>query len=74
MTTDRPDSDLKNDIAKQLKAFRKELEITQDVLAERAGTKKSNISRFESGRYNPSIDFLVKLAKGLGKRITIHIE
>ena len=33
--------------------------MTQEVLAERVGTKKSNISRFESGRYNPSLDFLI---------------
>jgi transcriptional regulator with XRE-family HTH domain len=43
------------------------------VLAERAGTKKSNISRLESGRYNPSLDFLVKVAGCLGKTVEIQI-
>lgn len=35
-------------------------------------TQKSNISRLESGNYNPSLDLLSKLAKGLEKEI--HIE
>lgn len=51
---------------------RREQNMTQEELALRAGTQKSNISRFESGNYNPSLDFLNKLAKGLGKEI--HIE
>ena len=51
---------------------RREQNITQEELALRIGTQKSNISRFESGTYNPSLDFLCKLAKGLGKEI--HIE
>lgn len=60
--------------ATQLKSARKSLDITQEVLAERVGTKKSNISRFESGRYNPSLDFLVKIADSLGKQIQITIK
>jgi len=51
---------------------RREQNITQAELALRTGTQKSNISRLESGTYNPSLDFLSKLAKGLGKEI--HIE
>ena len=49
------------DIVRQLKEVRTSSGITQQVLAERVGTKKSNISRLESGRYNPSLDFLVKV-------------
>lgn len=48
--------------------------ITQEELAERIGTQKSNISRFERGGYNPSLDFLVKIAHGLGKEIHVVIE
>lgn len=48
------------------------LNITQQELADRIGTSKSNISRLESGNYNPSLDYLEKLAKGLGKEL--HIE
>ena len=52
--------------------IRREQNITQEELALRTGTQKSNISRLESGNYNPSLDFMSKLAKGLGKEI--HIE
>ncbi|MFQ9979649.1 MULTISPECIES: helix-turn-helix transcriptional regulator [Clostridium] len=58
-------------ISEVIKA-RRELNLTQEELAYRIGTQKSNISRLESGNYNPSLDFLSKLAKGLGKEI--HIE
>ena len=48
--------------------------MTQEVLAERVGTKKSNISRFESGKYNQSLDFLIKVAGSLGKQVQIRIK
>jgi DNA-binding XRE family transcriptional regulator len=48
--------------------------MTQQVLADRAGTAKSNISRMESGKYNPSLDFMVKVAGCLGKTISIHLD
>ena len=53
---------------------RAELNLTQEELALRTGTKKSNISRLESGNYNPSIDFLSKIAKGLGKEIHFELK
>lgn len=58
----------------QLKNARRAQNVTQEVLAERVGTKKSNISRFESGKYNPSLDFLIKVADSLGKQIHIRIS
>jgi len=48
--------------------------ITQKELAERAGTKQSNISRFEGGNYNPSLEFMQKLAQGLGKELQITLK
>lgn len=60
--------------ARLLREVRKEAGITQEELAKRIGTKKSNISRLESGRYNPSLDFLVKVAGGLGKQIQVSIK
>lgn len=59
-------------IAQMIRA-RKELGMTQSELAERIGTKKSNISRFESGRCNPSLDFLIKAAQAMGKRIEVKM-
>ncbi|MDR2446702.1 MAG: helix-turn-helix transcriptional regulator [Treponema sp.] len=33
------------------------------------GTKQSNISRLENGNYNPTLEFLNKIAKAIGKEI-----
>jgi DNA-binding XRE family transcriptional regulator len=53
---------------------RNQLEITQEELAQRVGTQKSNISRFESGNYNPSLDFITKVAHSLGKAVHISLD
>ena len=60
------------EIIKQVIQARSEQNITQRELAERIGMKQSNISRLESGNYNPSLEFLKKVASGLGKEV--HIE
>ena len=62
------------EVAEQFKKARKAQNVTQEVLAERVGTKKSNISRLESGRYNPSLDFLTRVAEGLGKQVSVKIH
>ena len=48
--------------------------MTQQELAERMGTAQANISRFESGSYNPSLAFLQKMAQSLGKTLKISLE
>lgn len=48
--------------------------ITQKELAERTGIRQSNISRLENGNYNPSIEFLQKIASGLGKKVYIELR
>lgn len=63
----------RHSIAQELRDTRHQLNLTQESLAELAGTQKSNISRMESGKYNPSLDFLVKIADSMGKHIDIHI-
>lgn len=65
---------LRENTAREMKYIRKEQKITQNELAEKIGTKKSNISRFESGKYNPTLDFMAKMADGLGKEIKIIID
>ena len=66
--------DVRMDMAKQMREARLGMNLTQQVVAERAGTKKSNISRMESGKYNPTLDFLVKVAENMDKQISIHID
>lgn len=62
------------ELISQIIEARKSMKMTQEELAKRAGTKKSNISRLESGSYNPSLDFLVKIARSLGKEVHINIR
>jgi ribosome-binding protein aMBF1 (putative translation factor) len=47
---------------------------SQTILAEKIGTKQSAIARFESGRYNPTVDFIQKLSSALGLTLTITIQ
>lgn len=44
--------------------------LTQQELARKIGTKQSVISRLESGRSNPSVGFLKRLATAL----SLHLE
>lgn len=60
------------EIIRQIIRARIDQDLTQSELAARVGIKQSNISRLESGTYNPSLDFLKKIASGLGKEL--HIE
>lgn len=46
--------------------------VTQKELAEKIGTKQSVISRLESGRANPSIAFLKRLAQALNSHLEIR--
>ncbi|MTI96007.1 MAG: helix-turn-helix transcriptional regulator [Firmicutes bacterium] len=62
------------DVISQIIEAREKMHITQEELAYRAGTQKSNISRLESGSYNPSLDFLIKIAKCLDKELHIEIR
>src|SRR5436190_9787807 len=45
---------------------------TQEKLAQKIGTKQSVISRLESGRANPSVAFLQKLAHALQSHLEIR--
>ncbi|CDE01475.1 putative uncharacterized protein [Roseburia sp. CAG:471] len=56
------------------KQYRKELGLTQSELGKRAGISQPNITRFESGNYNPSLEFLVKIAGAMGKRVKVTLE
>lgn len=68
------DGSVKSSVAEQVKMARKQAGMTQERLADIVGTKKSNISRLESGRYNPSFEFLSRIAQGLGKELEVRIR
>jgi len=62
------------ELISQIIDARNQLNITQEELAKRVGTQKSNISRFESGSYNPSLDFITKIARSLDKEVHISLS
>ena len=55
-------------------ASRREAGLTQKQLAERMGTAQANISRFENGNANPSLEFLQKMAACMGKKLHVSFE
>lgn len=61
-------------IVREIIKARKELNLTQEQLAQLVGTKQSNISRLESGEYNPTIEFLSKVAHAMGKTLDIRLQ
>ena len=62
------------ELIEQIIIARTQQGITQEELAQRAGTRQSNISRFEGGNYNPSLEFMQKIAQGLGKELHITLR
>jgi DNA-binding XRE family transcriptional regulator len=60
------------ELIEQIVGARIEQRLTQKEFAEKVGIRQSNISRLESGNYNPSLAFLKKIAHGLNKEL--HIE
>lgn len=57
-------------ISEMLKEARKEANLTQEQLAEKAGTKKSYISKIENAKGNIQLSTLIRIFEiGLNKRI-----
>jgi DNA-binding XRE family transcriptional regulator len=57
-------------VSEMLKAARKEARLTQEQLAERAGTKKSYISKLENGKGNVQLSTLIRIfEQGLNRKI-----
>ena len=48
--------------------------LSQAELAARMGTTQGNISRLESGRYNPSVKFLQRVARALEKELEVTLK
>jgi len=64
----------KYELIKEIIKERNAQNLTQKQFAEKVGIKQSNISRLESGNYNPSMDFLQKIAQALGKELYIEFR
>ena len=57
-----------------LTAARIEKGLSQQALADKLGTKRSNICRMESGAQNISLDMLLKVAGALDKSVSVILE
>lgn len=62
------------ELIRQIIKARSEKHMTQKQLAEKIGTRQSNITRLESGNYNPSLQFLQKLANALDKKLSFALS
>lgn len=47
--------------------------MTQEDVAKKMKTTKTSISRFESGDYNPSLEFLIRLSGALGRQLKVSM-
>ncbi len=64
----------KEEVIEQFIRYRKSKKMTQEDLAKKVGVPRTNITRFESGRYNPSLEMMVKVATALGMKLSITLE
>ncbi|MFH0984502.1 MAG: helix-turn-helix transcriptional regulator [Candidatus Omnitrophota bacterium] len=64
---------LQRKIGEELAKARLAAGMTQQELARHAKTRQANISRLERGIQNPSVEFLERVAKSLGRKIRIKI-
>ena len=62
------------DLISQIIEERIKQNLTQEELALKVGTQKSNISRLENGSFNPSLDFIIKIANSLGKKVSLTLQ
>ena len=61
-------------IISALTAARIEKGLSQQALADRIGTKRSNICRIEAGGQNISLDMLLKISGALGKDVSFILD
>lgn len=66
--------DVFEEIRTQVIRLRMDLHITQKELASKSGLTQANVSKLEKGSSHPTIDTLIKLADGLGKRLIVRFD
>ena len=60
-------------VGKNIRLIRKQKNMTQDTLAELLYVSRQTVSNYETGRSNPDIDMLVKIAEVLQTDVNILI-
>ena len=63
-----------NDLGKTIKKLRKQQNISQEKLADRADLTQQHISRIEQGTNTPSIETLIKLSEALRVSIDVIVK
>lgn len=62
------------ELIKALKERREALKVTQDTLAEISGVGLRTLKQFESGKGNPTLTTLQKIADVLGLEISLNLK
>jgi ribosome-binding protein aMBF1 (putative translation factor) len=62
------------EVARQVILLRTRSGISQEELARRVGTSKSAIARLESGRHQPTVETLRRVAAAFDVRLVIEFE
>ena len=65
--------DTRKSVIDQYISYRKKLGMTQAELARRSGVPRTNITRFEGGSYNPSLEMMVRIAAALEMKLQIEL-
>jgi len=63
-----------NDLIQNIKERRQMLKVTQETLAELSGVGLRTLKQFESGKGNPTLLTLQKLADVLGMEICLQVR
>ena len=66
------ESNLKYELIRALIEYRKREKVTQAEPARRIGIPQQAISRLETGKVTPRLDFVEKLLKAMGYRIKLE--
>ena len=73
ITIEERQKEIRKTVIEQYVACRKGRKMTQDELARRTGISRPNISRFESGNYNPSLEMMVRMAAALDMTLDLKL-
>lgn len=63
-------SDILAVLAKNIKFHRKQLNLTQEDLAKRAGVNRSHLAMIEGGNHNVLVETIDRLAQALGMTVS----
>lgn len=67
-------ADQKQKIVERFKAIRVQMKLSQEQIAHSAGMARPDVSRFESGSYNPSLELMIRYANALGCDLSIELK